>query len=70
MALGRPLMVMLPSPEQIRGKLGDALREVELLRALLRVAERAERYRAADRQREVRNKQRHDGKPKRKGRDA
>jgi hypothetical protein len=46
--LDRPLVRTIPQPEAIRRRLGDALREVELLRRLLRVAERAAVYRRAD----------------------
>jgi hypothetical protein len=44
----KPLIESLPPPEQVRERLGDALREVELLRKLLRLSQRAEEYRAAD----------------------
>ena len=49
MTLDRPVLESLPPPLHIRHRLGDALREVELLRALLRLAERAEAYRHCDR---------------------
>jgi hypothetical protein len=48
MTLDRPLMETLPPPRAVRIRLGDALREVELLRRLLLLAERAEMYRACD----------------------
>jgi hypothetical protein len=48
MQLDGPLVSVLPPPEKVRAKLGDTLREVELLRRLLRLAERAERYRECD----------------------
>jgi hypothetical protein len=51
MRLDLPLIRALPSPQRIRHRLGDALREVELLRRLLRLAERAAEYRACDRKR-------------------
>jgi hypothetical protein len=38
----------LPTVAQVRGRLTDALREVTLLKQLLRLAERAERYRECD----------------------
>jgi hypothetical protein len=47
--LDKPLMQLLPCPAAVRERLGDALREVELLRKLLRLAERAEEYRECDR---------------------
>jgi hypothetical protein len=50
MELHSPVIDSLPPCREIRLKLGDALREVELLRALLKVAERAERYRERDRE--------------------
>jgi hypothetical protein len=40
-----PLTENLPPPEELERRLGAALREVELLRRLLRVSERAARYR-------------------------
>jgi hypothetical protein len=48
MPLQTPIIDSLPTPRDIRHMLGDALREVELLRALLKIAERAERYRKID----------------------
>ena len=48
MTLERSLVEELPSVQQVRNRLGDALREVELLRKLLPIAERAEEYRQAD----------------------
>jgi hypothetical protein len=45
------LIDTLPTPAAVRDQLGDALREVELLRRLLRLADTAERYRSADRAR-------------------
>jgi hypothetical protein len=44
-----PLIEELPPPQRIRRRLGDVLREVELLRKVLRFSERAEQYRALDR---------------------
>jgi hypothetical protein len=38
----------LPPADELRHRLGDALREVEMLRGLLRLAERADRYRERD----------------------
>jgi hypothetical protein len=49
MILDRPILELLPRPATVRDRLGDALREVELLRLLLRLAERAEHYRSCDR---------------------
>ena len=46
MTLDRPLMETLPPPRAVRARLGDARREVELLRRLLLLTERAEMYRA------------------------
>ncbi len=51
----RSLVHALPHPKLVRDRLGDALREVELLRRLLRVAERAEEYREYDRSRQARH---------------
>jgi hypothetical protein len=45
MSLDGPLMENLPSTKEVRDKLGATLREAELLRRLLRVAEKAELYR-------------------------
>jgi hypothetical protein len=45
----KPIIDLIPAPEDVRYRLGDALREVELLRRLLRLAERAEQYRDIDR---------------------
>jgi hypothetical protein len=49
MFLDRPLMETLPASHAVRNRLGDAMREVELLRRLLLLSERAEKYRACDR---------------------
>jgi hypothetical protein len=49
MNLNAPLMDVIPPAEEVRHRLGDALREVELLRRLLNMAERAEAYRDCDR---------------------
>ncbi len=46
--LDRPLIESLPSPKEVRHRLGNALREVELLRRLLRMAEIADKYRRLD----------------------
>lgn len=54
MTLKQPLVRVLPQPKVVRDRLGDALREVELLRALLRLSERAENYRDCDHHREER----------------
>jgi hypothetical protein len=47
------LIETLPTPAELHGRLGRALREVELCRRLLKVAERAEVFRAADRRYEA-----------------
>lgn len=47
----KPLIDTLPPPAAIRERLGATLREVELLRRLLRLAKTAEQYRCADRAR-------------------
>jgi hypothetical protein len=44
MHLDSPLMDTLPSPQQVRERLGAALREAELLRRLLKISELAEAY--------------------------
>ena len=54
------LMNTLPQPREIRMRLGDAMREVELLRALLKVAERAERYRRCDEKTATMRRSRHE----------
>jgi hypothetical protein len=41
----KPLIEALPKPETVRHRLADALREVELLRRLLRLTEHADQYR-------------------------
>jgi len=43
-----PIIEILPSAGEVRNRLGAALRQVELLRGLLHLAERAERYRERD----------------------
>ncbi len=49
----RPLLIdMIPPPQAVAIRLGDALREVELLRRLQRLADIAEEYRECDRQRQ------------------
>jgi hypothetical protein len=52
-SIDKPLIDSLPQPDQVRSRLGDALREVELLRGLLRLSERAEHYRLGDQQRHL-----------------
>ena len=44
------LIDLLPRPQAVADRLSDALREVELLRRLLQLCERAEQYRTLDRQ--------------------
>jgi hypothetical protein len=51
MTVSEPLMATLPPPWEVRRKLGEVLREVELLRGMLRLAERAESYRKVIHQR-------------------
>jgi hypothetical protein len=51
MTIDRPILEALPSPELVRDRLGDALREVELLRRLLKLSERAAEYRQCDQRR-------------------
>jgi hypothetical protein len=46
-----PLVEKLPPPAVVEDRLGDALREIELLRGLLRLSKRAEEYRQCDRRR-------------------
>jgi hypothetical protein len=48
--LNKPLIATLPDPDRVHHWLGDALREVRLLRGLLRLAQLAEKYRQCDRQ--------------------
>jgi hypothetical protein len=48
----RRLVELIPPPQSVRDRLGDALREVQLLRRLLRLADLAERYRECDRRHE------------------
>ena len=45
----KPLIEALPTPAQVRNRLTDAMREVALLKQLLRVSESADRYKACDR---------------------
>jgi hypothetical protein len=59
MMLNRPLMETLPPPHAVRDRLGDAMREVELLRRLLRLAERAAMYRELDQSIRVRREASH-----------
>ena len=44
----KPLIESLPDPASVRLRLGNALREVELLRRLLRLASLAETFRVLD----------------------
>jgi hypothetical protein len=53
MDLNRPLMETIPAPAKVRTALGKALRQVELLQKLLRIAERVADYRQCDRTREA-----------------
>ncbi len=48
MMSGKNVLETLPRSADLRRQLGDALRRVELLRGLLKVAERAEVYRNLD----------------------
>ena len=47
--LEKPLIDTLPEPTAVRVRLGDVLREAELLRKLLRLAKAAAAYRELDR---------------------
>jgi hypothetical protein len=49
-SLKTPIVENMPSVIEVRDKLGDALREVMLLRRLLRIAERAEQWRQRDKE--------------------
>jgi hypothetical protein len=49
MDLRSPLVTVLPHPMDVRHRLGDAMREVDLLRRLLVLSERAEQFRQCDR---------------------
>lgn len=42
------LIDLIPTPATVQDRLGDALREVQLLRRLLRLADLAESYRERD----------------------
>ena len=44
----KPLIEALPTPAQVRNRLTDAMREVALLKQLLRVSESADRFKACD----------------------
>jgi hypothetical protein len=44
----KPLVEALPTPAQVRNRLADAMREVSLLRKLLKLSEEADRYRRCD----------------------
>jgi hypothetical protein len=46
---GTELIEELPTPAELNERLSRALREVDLCRRLMRVAERAEQFREADR---------------------
>lgn len=43
----KPLVDRIPDPETIRARLAEALREVELLRRMLKLSQQAEKYRVA-----------------------
>jgi len=49
MSINHLLIDVVPSVPSVRNRLGDALREVQLLRRLLRLTELAEEYRQMDR---------------------
>jgi hypothetical protein len=53
---GRLLIDVIPDPGMVVDRLGDALREVELLRRLLRLADLAEEFRHCDRRRFAKKK--------------
>ncbi len=48
MSINHLLLDVVPSVPSVRHRLGDALREVQLLRRLLRLSELAEEYRLKD----------------------
>jgi len=48
MSLDQFLIQTLPRPEVVRGRMSDLLREMELLRGLLRLSEKAAEYRECD----------------------
>jgi hypothetical protein len=50
MPFEHPIVQSLPATRDVRDRLGDALREVELLRRLLPLCEKAELYRRRDRE--------------------
>jgi hypothetical protein len=52
-----PLQETLPTPAELREKLRQAMREVDLLKRLLRVSERAAQFRRVDQEKEVGNKE-------------
>jgi hypothetical protein len=47
----KSVLAAIPPPAEVHSRLGQALREVVLLRALLRLAKRAENFRQAQPQR-------------------
>jgi len=51
MKIKHPLVNTIPHPRIVCDLLGNALREVELLKKLLIIAERAEKFRQCDRER-------------------
>ena len=50
MTIKSPIVQNMPSVTEVRDALGDALREVTLLRRLLKIAERAEAWRQRDKE--------------------
>jgi hypothetical protein len=63
----RSLVDSMPPPQVVRDRLGDALREVELLRGLLRIAEKADDYRECDRDALIRTASGLERRPSRNG---
>lgn len=43
----KPLVDRIPDAETVRARLAEALREVELLRRMLKLSQQAEKYRVA-----------------------
>jgi hypothetical protein len=57
MTVTRPISQNFPPVALVQTRLADAERDVELLRALLRIAQRAENYRRADKEAPALNRQ-------------
>jgi hypothetical protein len=56
MTTDRSLTESLPHPSEVRERLGGALREIVLLRRMLRLCERAEEFRAVSRKSSMRDR--------------